>query len=55
MYKDFNEKILEILLIISVCIGIATAIQIGLDISLDIEDVKGVVSNIKVIDEIEGI
>lgn len=55
MYKDFNEKIFEILLIISVCIVIATAIQIGLDISLDVEDVKGVVSNIKVIDEIEGI
>ena len=55
MYKDFNDKIFEILLIISVCIGIATIVNIGLDLGLDIDDVKGVVSNSKKGNEVEGI
>lgn len=55
MYKDFNEKIFEILLIISVYVGIATVIHIDLDLSLDIEDVKGVVTNSKQVNVEDGI
>jgi len=47
MSKDFNDRLLDYLLILSVFLGILFLLQIVLDIGIGIEDVKGIqISNI---------